>query len=182
MKTSILLHEGAELRLVDLQDAEEIYALLDRNRAHLREWLPFVDYSQSPQDTAQFLQSRIQQHETKHGSEYVILWKGQIAGMIGYHFFDWNNKMTSIGYWLGEEFTGRGLMSLATQELCRLAFVEHGLNRVEIRVATENHKSQAIPTRLGFTREGVLRQREWLYDHYVDHIMFSMLRSEWEKR
>ncbi|MEN1761147.1 GNAT family protein [Anoxynatronum sibiricum] len=54
------------------------------------------------------------------------------------------------------------------------------LNRVEIRCATGNHKSRAIPQQLRFVAEGVLREAEWLYDHYVDHVVYAMLASEWK--
>jgi ribosomal-protein-serine acetyltransferase len=53
---------------------------------------------------------------------------------------------------------------------------------VEIGCAPGNRKSCAIPERLGFTREGVLRQREWLYDHFVDHVVYGILAEEWRAR
>jgi ribosomal-protein-serine acetyltransferase len=61
-------------------------------------------------------------------------------------------------------------------------FKELGLNCVELACAVGNARSCAIPERLGFTREGVLRQREWLYDHFVDHVSYSMLAAEWSRR
>lgn len=60
------------------------------------------------------------------------------------------------------------------------AFNELNLNRVEIRCAVENKKSRAIPERLHFVNEGCIRQAEWLYDHYVDHIVYGMLKEEWK--
>ena len=54
-----------------------------------------------------------------------------------------------------------------------------GLNRIEIRCATQNVRSRAIPERLGFKEEGLIRDAEWLYDHYVDHIVYGMLESDW---
>ncbi|MBL0386800.1 GNAT family N-acetyltransferase [Tumebacillus sp. ITR2] len=175
------LRESAELRLFEEQDAQEMYELLDRNRAHLREWLPFVDNNRTSFDSLTFIKMARRQVSDNQGGQFAILWEGKIAGVVGFHGIDWGNRMTSIGYWLGQEYTGLGLMTLATDALCKLAFEVYNLNRVEIKVATENYKSQAVAERLGFTREGVLRQREWLYDHWVDHIVYSKLASEWKK-
>ena len=44
----------------------------------------------------------------------------------------------------------------------------------------DNHKSRAIPERFGFKKEGMIRQAEWLYDHYVDHIIYGLLAREWK--
>jgi hypothetical protein len=57
---------------------------------------------------------------------------------------------------------------------------EYSLNLwKKARVATANYPSQAVCDRLGLKKEGVLRQAEWLYDHYVDLTMNSVLRNEW---
>jgi ribosomal-protein-serine acetyltransferase len=72
-------------------------------------------------------------------------------------------------------------MTKGCQALISYAFNDLELNRIEIRCATGNRKSCAIPERLGFVKEGVVRQAEWLYDHFVDHIIYGMLASEWKK-
>jgi ribosomal-protein-serine acetyltransferase len=50
---------------------------------------------------------------------------------------------------------------------------------VEVRAAPGNRRSRAIPERLGFRQEGILRDAEWLYDHYVDLVVYAMLADDW---
>ena len=102
--------------------------------------------------------------------------------MVGYHAIDWENRSTALGYWLGKGYQGKGLVTAACRALVEHAFGELDLNRVSIACATENKKSCAVPDRLGFRREGVVRQAEWLYDHFVDHAVYATLASEWRKR
>jgi ribosomal-protein-serine acetyltransferase len=54
------------------------------------------------------------------------------------------------------------------------------LNRLVITCATQNQKSRAIPERLGFVHEGIARDAEWLYDHFVDHDIYAKLHCDWK--
>ena len=97
--------------------------------------------------------------------------------MIGHHEVDRPNRSTSLGYWLDASHQGKGIMTASCRAMINHAFKELDLHRVVIRCATENHRSRAIPERLGFTLEGVARQSEWLYDHFVDLAVYGMLRA-----
>lgn len=172
--------EEAFLKQLEPSDAAEMFWLTDTNRAYLREWLPWLDYTRHVEDTAHFIAMTINQHNNNQGTHYGIWYRGRMAGTLGVHNLDWINKKTSLGYWLGAQYQGRGLMSMAVETyMDRLIFGSWGMEKVTIQAATGNAKSRAIPERLGFTLEGVLRQNEFLYDHYVDHAVYSMLRSEW---
>ena len=73
-------------------------------------------------------------------------------------------------------------MTRAVEKLTGLAFDVWGANRVEIQAAVENKKSRAIPERLGFNQDGILRQREIVRPGVIyDIVMYSKLKSEWEK-
>lgn len=174
------IDEHTELRLLKEQHTKELFALMDQNRKYLREWLPWLDDNKSPSDTKDFIKSSLEQFTSNNGFQMGIWFQGNLAGVIGYHKIDWANRATSIGYWLGASFQGRGLVTKACRALVDYAFSELRLNRMEIRCAVENRKSRSIPERLGFREEGIIRQAEWLYDHFVDHVVYGMLIGEWQ--
>jgi ribosomal-protein-serine acetyltransferase len=176
------LGENTELRLLEERHAQELTDLTDRNREYLRAWLPWVDTNRTVEDRKKFIRGALKQFAENNGFTAGIWHEGRLAGVIGYVSIDWDNRTTEVGYWLGEEYQGQGLVTAACRALVDHAFEELGLNRVSIACATENKKSCAIPERLGFRREGVVRQAEWLYDHFVDHVVYATLASEWQTR
>ena len=177
---SLVIDENSELELLNQSHAEELFELTDSNREYLRQWLPWLDNNRYLQNTIDFIKYSQRQYEQNETQQYVVTYKGEICGVIGFHRIDWLNRSTSIGYWLGESHQGRGLITKACATILDYSFGRMGLHRIEIRCATENYKSQAIPKRLGFKEEGLIRQAEWLYDHYVDHIIYGMLELDWQ--
>lgn len=76
---------------------------------------------------------------------------------------------------------GKGIIRNVVHAMIQYAFNNLELNKVEIRVAVNNQKSRAIPEKLGFVKEGHSRRAEWLYDHYMDHVIYGMLYEEWQR-
>ena len=170
---------NTHLRLLEDVDVNELFLLTDANRSYLRQWLPWIDQTVTVLDTERFLANSRLQREQNKGFQAAVIHERKIAGMIGFHNLDWMNRSVMIGYWLAPEFQGKGLMTEACALMVDIAFHHYKLNRVEIRCATGNSKSCAIPERLGFAKEGIIRQGEWLYDRYVDLVIYSMLAGDW---
>jgi ribosomal-protein-serine acetyltransferase len=176
----IPIDDQTYLKVLEEHDAEQLFILTDSCRTYLREWLPWVDSTKTIDDTIAFIKTSKKKFASNKGMDAGIWFNGQLAGVIGLHSIDWPNKKTSIGYWLGEPFQGRGLMTKSCIAMINYIFNDLQINRVEIRCAVMNSKSRAIPERLGFTNEGTIRDAEWLYDHFVDHIVYSLLAREWK--
>jgi ribosomal-protein-serine acetyltransferase len=176
------LTPNLSLALLELSHAEELFALTCANREYLREWLPWVDGVRSVEDTKVFVQTVQRQFCENGGFQTAIVFQGRVAGAIGFHRIDWANRLTSIGYWLGKQYQGQGIVTASCRAYVDHAFAELKLNRVEIRCAVENRKSRAIPERLGFRLEGTVRDAQRCYDHFVDHVIYGMLAREWHKQ
>jgi ribosomal-protein-serine acetyltransferase len=181
----MLRHElpgGYALRLLEESDAKELYGVVDANRDHLARWLPWVDGERSPDDVLPFIRSTRKQLADNDGLQTVIVDPaGRIAGMVGMHHVDWANRKTSIGYWLAVDHQGRGVMTAAVRAYVDHAFGAWKLNRVEIEASVDNARSRAIPERLGFREEGVLREIERVGERMLDHVLYSMLAADWSR-
>jgi len=176
------IDEDLSLKLLELKDVERVFELTNNSRIYLREWLPWLDTTVKPEDTMEFIKISLKGFAKNKSLNTVILFKGKAVGIAGYNSINWSNKTAYIGYWLGEEFQGNGIMSKVAKTLTDYAFDELKLNKVEIRAAVKNKKSRSIPERLNFINEGGIRQAEWLYDHYVDHVVYGILAEEWNRK
>ena len=101
-----------------------------------------------------------------------------MCGGVGFYCVDQPEKKATVGYWLGSEFTGHGIMVDAVRHLCQYGFQHLQLKKIEIRCAAQNLDSRKVPERLGFYYEGVQHKAEWLSDRYVDHAVYSILKEE----
>lgn len=175
-----VIDSATSLRVLCEDDAAELFALTDANRAHLRPWLPWVDLVNSEEDSRSFLETVTAQREDGRGPTFGIVEAGALTGVVGFLPIDRVNRCGEIGYWLAEHAQGRGVMTQCCRFVVRYGFLTLDLNRVQIAAGTENHASRRIPERLGFKFEGILRARENLHGAFIDHAMYSLLRSEFD--
>ncbi len=156
-----------------------LYALTDANRDYLRQWLPWLDHVRASDDTGTFIESCMASAAAGGAANFAIFHDGVLCGVAGFHAINPIHRAGSIGYWLAEAYTGKGIATESVRSLLKTGFDDLGLHRIEIRCAVDNHRSRAIPERLGFTHEGTLRQSEWLYSRYVDQALYSLLVTEY---
>lgn len=178
-KLKIIVNRNTYLRPVTLEDAEEVFLLTDANRKHIGAFLPWVDDTKTVGDTRAFIASTSCDSVYNGVFALVICFQDKIVGMVDFHAGSIKNKTLEIGYWLGKEFAGQGIMTKACAGLIEYAFKNTDANRIVICCDTANFKSQAIPQRLGFIKEGIERQANVVRDRFVDINRNSMLRQEW---
>ena len=176
MKVRFDLGEGAELRSLEPQDAEAVFAVIDANRERLRRWFPWVDPTVSPAETRAFIErSRASEVDV----EAVGIWvNGECAGTMGMRVDPLSNH-GEIGYWLAGSFEGRGLVTKGCRALIEHGLRELGLHRIEIKAAPHNIRSRAVAERLGFTQEAQLREAGRAAGGYDDLVVYGLLDREW---
>jgi ribosomal-protein-serine acetyltransferase len=172
------LTDAAILRPLSTDDVDELHAVIEANREHLSQWLPWAPRQQREQ-TLEFLRAAERQAAGDDGVQLAIVERGRIVGSAGFHAIDWPRRFTSIGYWLAEDAQGHGLATRAVRACVEQAFGEWRLDRIEIRAAPDNRRSRAIPERLGFRELGLLRGVEHVGDRWVDHVVYELRAADW---
>ena len=206
------------LRLLGKQDAEAVFALVDRNRGFLSRHLPWPAECANVEDVEARIDSWEMQALMANGACWGIFEQGsrsltsadgqqfaggsvpasdlrtagsqqsagdrypangpQLAGVIVLGWIQAAHRSASVSYWLGEEFTGRGLATSALSLLSGFAFETLGLNRLEISASVQNLASIAVARRAGFAEEGVCREYEFINGHFEDHLRLSLLAKD----
>jgi RimJ/RimL family protein N-acetyltransferase len=83
-----------------------------------------------------------------------------------------------VGYWLSAGGRGRGLMTRSVRLVTAHGFDALGLERIAIRVATDNAASRAVAERAGYVHEGILRSYDELKGRREDHVVYSRLPTD----
>lgn len=177
---TLIIDDHISLELTAAQHAAGLFNAVDNNREHLSRFLPWVGNMQSVENFKTYIEYCELQYKQKTDVSFVIMVDNKTAGRIGMHYMQLQNKSGAIGYWLAKEFEGRGIITKACKTIIRYGFEELALNRIEIKAAENNIRSQAIPEKLHFKKEGILREAEWVNNEFLDIVLYSMLRSEWE--
>jgi [ribosomal protein S5]-alanine N-acetyltransferase len=157
--------------LLEVNSNEEVTALLPYARwesmADAEAWLRRM---QGIQGTGLALQFVVVSHATGSAIGTCLLFR-----------FEERSARAELGYVLGRPYWGQGLMREALEALVGCAFADMGLRRLEAEVDTRNGSSARLLQRLGFTKEGLLRQRWVAKGEARDVEMYGLLRSEWPR-
>lgn len=165
------------LKQLQLSHTNEFYYLIENNRSLFREWLPWIDYATSIQRSYEIIQGWLHLAAENTGLNAGIFYQKKLVGSLSLHAFDWTNKNVSIGYFLDEQFQGNGIVIKSVNSITKYALTNLNMHRVEIRCAVNNKKSCAIPEKLGFTKEGIIRDGELIHGKFHDLYLYSMLSN-----
>lgn len=100
-------------------------------------------------------------------------------GTCGYHRWNKTDNIAEIGYDLERESWGHGYMQEAMNAALKVGFNHMNLNRIEAFTYVGNTRSIRMLEKLGFTDEGIIRDKHYFRGAYYDHHCFSILKREW---
>lgn len=163
------------------RDAQTLDEAIKVSLSDLNQWLPWarMDYTQS--DTTAFIRESIQAWKEDRAWDYSIRLKDDPKRHLGNISF-WTvsklGKIAEIGYWIRSDETKQGLCTEAMELLLAETFSSMGYHKVVLRIAVGNDASDRVAEKLGFTREGILREELLIRGNWVDHSLWSLLDRE----
>ena len=180
MKLQFQLSPTIELKQVDPSMAAEIFQTVDRNRAHLRPWLAWVDKTATVSDIEEYL-AFCERALATGCLTLAIFESGRFAGLVSHHAIDPKTRMVPIGYCIDEAFQGKGLIRESVRFLVDHTFNSLPVDQIQVRTATDNGRSEKIPRSLGFQFHEVLPEAQVILGKPQDLKVFVMERQAWEK-
>lgn len=182
MEKLVLITQDIELKTFSLDEANKLYQLIDKNRMQIGDWLMWVDKTKSVEDVKKMIQEYIERRKKGEGISFGIWYQAKLIGYISYAYLNKDSRKAGIAYWLDSAYQGEGIITKSCEALIEYGFNQLKLHRIEISCAEGNTKSRAIPERLGFTKEGILRESELIRGgKLVDNHFYALLKQDWKK-
>jgi ribosomal-protein-alanine N-acetyltransferase len=177
----VITTERLCIRQMNMGDAEAVFAFKSDPEVTRR-------YGQEPHrsidETRTWLQRRMVDYERRDAIFWVLALKedDNPLGECCLWNFDTGFHCAEIGYELHSSYWQKGIMAEALSAILTYGFVNIGLHRIEANPLVTNEASQRLLLKLGFTREGILRERHFFHDKYLDQMYFGLLEEEWKNR
>ncbi|SNT65101.1 Protein N-acetyltransferase, RimJ/RimL family [Asanoa hainanensis] len=159
----------------DAKPVTEIFADKQTQR-----WLPFPrDFGQID-GTAWCTEMAQERRDSGAGDHYGIVRRedDRLVGCLWTKRTDWGAKVTEISYAIAPEARGFGIAPEAVDALAIALILEHGFQRIELRVAPGNTASRRVAEKAGFTYEGLLRNAGHVHSGRVDLEVWSFVAAD----
>ncbi|WP_409273876.1 GNAT family N-acetyltransferase [Neobacillus sp. SCS-31] len=147
------------IRLPKPGDGKAVFEAIKASVQELKPWMPFAKIEQTEEDVEANIREAYAKFIKREDLRLLVFDKqsGALIGSSGLHRIDWSVPKFEIGYWIDSRYSGNGFMTEAVQGIVDFAISQLSAKRIEIRCDSRNVKSRAIPERLGFKLEGILR-------------------------
>jgi ribosomal-protein-serine acetyltransferase len=200
----LVIDDHLHISTLHPDDADELFRLIELNRARLRPWIHPSSLPKTAEATRDFtiecfLNSLNPMEATAKYPEYVqeleeyfplqdppmemgIWWNGGLAGELMLSRLQESYSAAEFGYWIAEEAEGRGLVTRCVSALMDYAIGEMSVERFVIGCAVGNLRSRAIPERLGYRLQATVPDGEVVGDFIYDRVIYGIRSAAWHER
>jgi ribosomal-protein-alanine N-acetyltransferase len=159
----------------DAKATSEIFADKQTQR-----WLPFPQESGQIDGLAWCTEMAQERRDSGNGDHYGVVRRedDRLVGCLWTKRTDWGGRVTEVSYAVAAEARGFGIAAEAVDALAIALILEHGFQRVELRVAPGNTASRRVAEKAGFTYEGLLRNAGYVHSGRVDLEVWSFVAAD----
>ena len=151
---------------------KKYFEIIDSQRTYFSKWLPWVaNYSQDDADS--FVSRSLHGYAEGKSLTCSIFYHGEIVGNISFNTINHDLKKVEIGYWLSQDYQGKGIMTRAVKAMLAIAKNELDVELAVIKASEGNLPSRAIPERLGFSFDGIIKNAERVNSKILDHAIYT---------
>lgn len=172
------------LRPFRRRDTDSLYRAVCASRTELAEFLPWASGDYSRATAAGFIRESIHSWRESKAYDFAIRRPETPRRHVG-NVSIWHLSRTyrsgEIGYWIRTEDTGLGIATEVARSAIEIGFEELGLHRLILRIALGNTPSERVARKLGFVREGVLREEIRVGNRWMDHSLWGLLDHEFRR-
>ena len=166
-----------QLRKWKLTDAHNLASTISDKRIqdNLRDGLP---YPYTDKDAEEFISAMLSSNENNVFA-FAIVYDGKAVGSIGVYRKENIHRLTAeLGYYLAEEYWGKGIMTEAVKQVCRYVFDNSDIVRIFAEPFSFNTASCRVLEKAGFQCEGTLRSNAIKNGRISDMKMYSLLKTD----
>ena len=168
---------NCKIRRWELSDARDLATALSNKKIqdNLRDGLP---YPYTEQDGKEFISAMLAANENDTFA-FAITVNGKVIGSIGaFRQTNIHNKTAELGYYIAEEYWGKGIMTEAVKQLCDYVFSHTDIIRIYAEPFSYNIGSCRVLEKAGFQYEGTLRSNALKNGNVLDMKMYSKLKTD----
>jgi [ribosomal protein S5]-alanine N-acetyltransferase len=174
--------EGVYMRPSEMRDYVEWATLREKSRGFLTPWEPIWPADDLTRASFRYRVRRHAEEMARDEAYSFFVFREEDDVLIGGLSFGYVRRgvsqATTLGYWMGEPFAGKGYMTRAVRAACVYIFERQGLHRIEAACLPNNEPSKRLLERVGFKQEGYARSYLAINGQWRDHLLFALLETD----
>lgn len=169
--------ETQRLILREVRDNDVADFFLLRSNPSIMQFIP-RPVAKTEQDVLDLIQAGRDGYEKSEMMTLAMALKDtdRFIGAVGFYRVNWDWQRTEVGYILNPEYRGKGYVHEAMVALLDYAFDEIGFHSLEAVIDPRNQASINVVEKLGFVKEGHIKEREFWNGEYLDTLIYSLIR------
>jgi ribosomal-protein-serine acetyltransferase len=184
MVPETLTTERFVLRRFARRDADSLHDAVAVSLPDLGRWMPWAHDRYGKEDAVAYIRDSGQSWKEGRAYDFAIRRPQQPDHHIG-NVSIWTvsrlGRVAEIGYWIRSDETSAGAATEVTRRMIRVGFDDLLMHKINLRIAAGNRASERVAEKLGFSREGILREELFIRNKWVDHTLYSLLEREWRQ-